>query len=512
MGTAAFAETPSDTLVYGTSLAQVISLDPHQGQEATSLEIMANLYDRLVGSMPDGSLPPQLAESWEIRETSITFKLRENAVFASGRPVTAEDVVWSLNRLMAMDQAPSSKLKPAGYTKENIGGMLHAIDARTFRIDLTGNIAPDLLLYRLSEVAASIVDREAVESNAVNGDNGNEWLRTNGAGSGPFALKRWSPNDIVLMEGREDYWAGAPKLKRVIMRHVPESQVERLMLEGGDIDIAGALSAGDTLHFQGSDSVTIQQVPTGGFYVLAMNMERKELAEPKVREAIFKSIDYAGIASAILGPYGRVRHIPVPENYASAIPDPEGWSYDPTAAKAILEEAGYGDGFTVNIKTIAQTPRVDLATSVQAALAEIGITANVVQGSGADIISAHRARDFDILIPQTGAYMPNVMGSMEQFSSNPDNSREANNAGNFVWRSAWDIPELTEVTAAALREQDTTKRATLYTEMQEQFVRAVPAVFPMFERFLPVAVSNRVVGYQGHAQNVVRLENVTKAD
>jgi peptide/nickel transport system substrate-binding protein len=177
-----------------------------------------------------------------------------------------------------------------------------------------------------------------------------------------------------------------------------------------------------------------------------------------------------------------------------------------------LKEAGFGDGFTLNIKTISQTPRVDLATSIQAALAEIGITANVVQGSGADIISMHRARDFDLLIPQTGAYMPNVMGSMEQFSSNPDNSREANNAGNFVWRSAWEIPELTKVTAEALRERDKEKRGELYVSMQNQFIDAVPAVFPMFERFLPLAVSSRVEGYNGHPQNVTRLENVTKTD
>lgn len=508
----AIAATPEDTLVYGTSLAQVISLDPHQGQEVTALEIMANLYDRLVGSEPDGTLTPQLAESWDLAADSITFHLRQDATFASGEPVTADDVVWSLIRLMKMDQAPSAKLTPAGYTADNIESMVHAVDDHTFRLDLTGDIAADLMLYRLSEVAASVVDRATVEAQDANGDLGNGWLRTNGAGSGPFLLTRWSPNDIVLMDAREDYWDGAPKLSRVVMRHVPESQVERLMIERGDIDIAGALSAGDIGYFRDSADVAIQSIPTGGFYVLAMNMNRPELADPKVREAIFRSIDHAGIETAILGPYGRTRHVPVPMDFDYAIPDPDGWGYDPDAARALLEEAGYGDGFSVTIKTIAQTPRVELATAVQAGLAEIGITANVVQGSGADVVSMHRARDFDILIPQTGSYMPNVMGSMEQFSSNPDNSVEANNAGNFVWRSAWDIPELTAVTAQALRENDPVKRGALYEQMQQQFVDAVPAVFPMFERFQPIAVSTRVQGYKGHAQNVVRLEDVTKTD
>jgi len=506
------AKTPADTLVYGTSLAQVISLDPDQGQEATALEIMANLYDRLVISTADGEIRPQLAQSWEIGPDAITFHLDPAAKFASGRPVTAADVVWSLTRLMTLNQAPAAKLAMTGYSKDDIASKLHAIDDHTFRIDLSGQVAGDFLLYRLAEVAGSVLDSKEILSHATDGDQGNGWLRTHSAGSGPFTLQSWKPNEMVVMQARPDYWGGAPKLKRVIMRHVPESQVERLMLEKGDIDIAGSLTAGDIQHFADSDDVKIDKVPTGGFYVLAMNMERPELANPEVREAIFRAIDYDGIEKAILGPYGRVRHIPVPVNYAGAIPDPAGWSYDPAAAKKMLAEAGYPDGFSLTIKTIAQTPRVEIATAVQAGLAQIGIKAEVVQGSGADIVAQHRARDFDILIPQTGAYMPNAMGAMEQFSSNPDNSKAANNAGNFVWRSAWDIPDLTKLTEAAMKENDPAKRLALFGEMQQTFVKDVPAVFPMFERFLPLAISTRVQGYVPHPQQVVRLEAVTKAD
>lgn len=506
------AATPDDTLVYGTSLAQMISLDPHQGQDVSALEIMANLYDRLVSSTPDGRLEPQLAERWDITDTDITFHLRRDAAFASGRPVTAEDVVWSLSRLMKLNQAPASKLSLTGYNKKNIDELVTVIDPHTVRVALTGDVAGDLLLYRLSEVATSVLDRDVIEAHEVDGDLGNGWLRTRAAGSGPFTLQSWRPNDIVLMNARQDYWGGAPKLSRVVMRHVPESQIERLMLERGDIDIAGALSSGDIGYFEQSDTVTIQSIPTGGFYVIAMNMEMPELANPLVREAIFRSIDYKGIESAFLGPYGRERHVPVPIDYADAVPDPKGWTYDPERARELLTEAGYPDGFDVTIKTIAQTPRVELATAVQAGLSRIGITANVVQGSGADIVSQHRGRNFEILIPQTGSYMPNVMGAMEQFSSNPNNAREANNPGNFVWRSAWDIPELTKITARALRENDPTERSRLFVQMQEQFIDAVPAVFPMFERFQPIGVSDRVQGYHGHPQNVVRLDNVTKTE
>lgn len=508
----AYAETPANTLVYATSLAQVISLDPHQNSDATSTEIMSNLYDRLLAATADGELVPQLATSWEVTPEAITFTLNENAKFASGRKVTSEDVVWSMTRLMKMNQAVAAKYVYAGYTADNIESLVHAVDEGTFRIDLTGEMAGDLLLFRLAEVSASIVDREVVSEHEANGDWGNDWLRVNSAGSGPFTLDRWTPNEMVILSAREDYWDGAPSLSRVIMRHVAESQVQRLMVERGDADIAATLSASDLSYFTDKEGMTIQAVPSGGFYTLAMNAGHEALGKPEVREAIYRAINFPEIETVIMGPYGTERHIPVPTSFDDAIPDPEAWAYDPEAAKQMLTDAGYGDGLTLTIKTIAQAPRVDLATAIQADLAQVGINAEVIQGAGADIVSMHRARDFDLLIPQTSAYMSNVLGSMEQFSSNPDNSLEANNAGNFVWRSAWDIPELTKLTAAAMRETDPAKRSEMYIEMQNLFVSLSPAVFPMFERANPLVIRDAVQGYVGHPLSAVRLEDVSKTN
>jgi peptide/nickel transport system substrate-binding protein len=136
---------------------------------------------------------------------------------------------------------------------------------------------------------------------------------------------------------------------------------------------------------------------------------------------------------------------------------------------------------------------------------------NIQQGNGSEIIAAHRARDFDLLIPQTSAYMPNVLGSMEQFTSNPDNSLAANNAGNFVWRSAWDIPELTALTAKASMEPDAKKRGALFVQMQNDFVAAKPAVLPLFERFEPIVLNADVKGYVGQPSQTTRLDDVTKS-
>nr|NTB10217.1 ABC transporter substrate-binding protein [Agrobacterium fabrum] len=503
-----FAKTPNDQLIVATSLAQVLSLDPHQATEAKANEIMANLYDRLISVDGSGKVSPQLAERWETDEKGITFHLRE-ANFASGNPVTSADVVYSFSRLLKMNQAAAANLKRVGYNADNVDKLVTAPDEKTVRIGLSGETTSELLLYRLAMVIASVVDSKELKSHEVDGDWGNGWLRTNSAGSGPFTLNRWSPNEIIILEANKDYVAGSPKMRRVIVRHVPESQVERLMLDRGDIDIASALTAADLATFNNKEGFQIQRVPTGGFYVLSMNAGKEPLSNPKVREAIAYGIDYKGMEKTIMGPYGRARTVPVPENFEYAIPSPD-WKLDVPKAKALLKEAGYENGFTLNLKTIAQTPRIDLATAIQASLSQIGIKVNIQQGNGSDVIAAHRARDFDLLIPQTGAYMPNVLGSMEQFSSNPDNSLAANNAGNFVWRSAWDIPELTALTAKASLEPDAKKRGEIYTQMQEMFVAQKPAVLPMFERFEPIVLNVRVKDYVGHPSQTTRLENVTK--
>nr|WP_245319012.1 ABC transporter substrate-binding protein [Consotaella salsifontis] len=509
---AAFAATPKDQLVIGTSLAQVLSVDPQQGTEEKTQQILANAYDRLVynDDQDQNTIKPQLAESWEVGDKAITFHLRD-AKFASGNPVTAGDVVFSLVRLMKLSQAASGYFKSAGYTADNIESKVRAVDERTFQIDLTDDVVPEDLLYRLAMGVSCIVDSAEVKKHVNADDYGNEWLRTHTAGSGPYKLRSWTPNGMVILEANEEYWGEKPAMRRIIMRHAPESQTARLMLEHGDIDIADAMTAPDIMSFVGKDGFTIEKTKIGGFYALAMNAGEEPLSNPLVRQAIAYGIDYDGIAKTILGPYGRPRNVPVPEDWKGAIANPD-WSFQPEKAKELLAKAGYPDGFSLTIKTIAQPPRVDMATAIQATLDQIGIKVSINQGSGAEIVADHRARKFDLLLPQASAVMPNALGAMNDFVTNPDNSKEANNAGSMVWRSAWDIPEINALRDETSRERDDGKRVALIKEIQEKFIAESPAVLPMFERFSPVVMTGRIDGYKGNIWSLTRFEQITKKD
>ncbi|MEH0875633.1 ABC transporter substrate-binding protein [Pectobacterium cacticida] len=504
------AVTPNNQLVIATSLAQILSVDPQQGTEPKTQEVLAAVYDRLVyaDDADKNAIKPQLAEKWDIDDTGITFHLRP-AKFSSGNPVTAQDVAFSLTRLLKLNQSASAYYKSAGYTADNIDSLINVIDTKTFRIDLTDNVTAEDLLYRLAMGISSVVDSIEVKKHIDHNDYGNAWLRNHVAGSGPFTLRRWVPNDTVILEANNAFWGETPAMQRVIMRHVPESQTARLMLERGDVDIANALTAPDVKSFITNHAFKVEQVKIGGFYVLAMNASHKPLNNPLVREAIAYGIDYQGIANTILGPYGRQRNVPVPEDWEGAIANPD-WSFQPEKARQLLTEAGYPNGFTLTLKTIAQPPRVDIATALQANLAQIGIRIEIKQGNGADIVSAHRARDFDLLLPQATAIMPNALGAMNDFVTNPDNRLEAKNAGNFVWRSAWDIPELNALRNQASSERDPAKRAALIKTLQEKFIAEKPAVLPMFESFAPIVLQNKVKGYNTNLWSLNRLEHVTK--
>ena len=142
----AFAETPDDQLVVGFSMTNVLTLDPAAITGREPVQILANVYDGLVSldAKDRAKVNPDLAESWEIAPDgkSITFHLREGATFASGNPVTAEDVVWSLNRLMTLNLAQASFLKTHGFTADNAAASFTAPDAKTVVVTLPKPVDP----------------------------------------------------------------------------------------------------------------------------------------------------------------------------------------------------------------------------------------------------------------------------------------------------------------------------------------------------------------------------------
>lgn len=352
------AETPADQLVVATTMSNILTLDPAAITGRETVQVLNNIYDTLVILSPqDRSVQPRLAERWEIAEDrkSIRFHLRDDAKFASGNPVTAGDVSWSLKRLLARNLAQSSFLKTRGFTLEDADKAFVAEDDHTFVLNLPKPDDPSLLLMVLAQNGpGSILDSKTVLENEKDGDLGAAWLTLNSAGSGPFMLTQWKSNEYIILTRNDDYWGEKAAMKRVLMRHLPESQSQRLLLEKGDIDVAYSLQAPDLKSLEADKAITIASTPGSGFYYLSVSMKDERFANKKVREALRYLIDYEGLDKAVMPYYGKLHQRPLSSGVLGALPD-QGYKLDVEKAKALLAEAGYPDGFTTTLRVLRKT-------------------------------------------------------------------------------------------------------------------------------------------------------------
>jgi peptide/nickel transport system substrate-binding protein len=220
------AATPPNMLVQAWQIDDLITLDPAEVFEFTGAEYAANVYDRLVTYPVDdvANLQGHVAESWQIADDgrTYTFKIRDGITFHSGNPLTAEDAVFSLQRVIKLNQTPAFILTQFGFTPENVEQQIEVVDERTFTVVLDQPYAPTFFLYCLTATVGSVVDKQEVLAHEQDGDLGYGWLKTASAGSGPFKLRSWKANESINLDRNDDYWLGQPGFERVITRHIAE--------------------------------------------------------------------------------------------------------------------------------------------------------------------------------------------------------------------------------------------------------------------------------------------------
>ena len=507
------AATPADTLIIADAIDDIVSLDPAQIFEFSGTDLANNVYDTLVELDPEnlGPLVPGIAESWSVGDDgkTFTFKLRKDLKFQSGNPITAEDAAFSLRRVIILEKTPSFILTQFGFTKDNVQETIKAVDAHTLQITTDKPYAPSFFYNCLTAPVASIVDMKLAMSHEKDGDLGHEWLKTNSAGSGAYKLKSWKPNESYVLEANPDYWRGAPAMKRVFVRHIAESATQRLLLEKGDIDVARNLSTDDVLAIEAKDGLKVETDLKGRIWYLALSQKHPVLSKPKVREALKWLVDYQGIVDTFMRGQYIVHQAFLPLTFPGELKE-KPYGLDVAKAKALLAEAGHPDGFEVDIFVRNVPERLELAQSIQNTLGQAGIKASLVTGTGKQILTKYRARQHEIYLGDWGPDYPDPHTNADTFAHNPDNSDAGNHTGKLAWRNAWDIPEMTKLTAAAVIEKDTDKRAEMYRDIQREHQKVSPFVI-MFQKVIPNSMRDNVVGLNtGGAVHDVFYWKVTK--
>ena len=463
---ALMAETPADTLVIAEAIDDIVSLDPQEAYEFSGLDVVNNTYDGLVEIDPATlQMMPGLAESWSVADDGVTytFKMKPGLTFSSGNPVRAEDAAYSLQRAIKLNKTPAFILNQFGWTIENVDSMITASgDTLTLKVDKP--YAPTFLYNCLTAGIASIVDAETVKTHDVGGDMGNEWLKSNSAGTGAYTLKSFKANEGYVLEMRPGYWRGDAKIAKIFMQHVPEAATERLQLEKGDVDIARSMTPTDFEGMAGNADVVTQNDVGGQVYYLSFNQKNENYKNAKFLDAMRWSVDYQGMADTIMKGAVIPHQAFLPKGYLGALEDLP-YSLDVEKAKALLAESGITDPKVV-LTVRNSADRMDVAQSIQNTFGQVGITVELKTGEGAEQLKEYRARLHDATLQTWGPDYPDPNTNSSTFAENPDNSDAAGNTGYLAWRNAYDPGEMTAESKAAVLEQDSAKRVEMYKALQ----------------------------------------------
>jgi peptide/nickel transport system substrate-binding protein len=360
------------------------------GVNRQAIQLHWNTYDRLVRfgtkTQPDGTLyydyfhiEGELAERFEISadKRSITFYLRPEATFHDGTPVTAADVKWSLDRIVA---------SPIGKAQFSTGSMtspdqFEVVDPHTIRVTTP---KPDrFTLPNMALTYPIIINSTLAKTHATEADPfAAEWLKTNVAGGGPYKLDNFAPGQSLTLSRNETWKNGTlPGFRRVLWQAVPAAQSRRSSLEKGDADLVQDLPPQDVVSLEHAPNVKMVGVPMAGvFQFIGMNGTKAPFDNVKVRQAVAYALPYQQMFDAALFKRGRPLFGGVNGKAdGTEYPQPLGYDTDAAKAKALLTEAGFPNGFdtTFSFELSNATIAEPLSLLVQEALGKIGIRVTI---------------------------------------------------------------------------------------------------------------------------------------
>ena len=460
-------------------------------------EVPFNIFDRLVDVEVDADgnskIVPSLAESWDISDDGLeyTFHLRQGVKFHNGNDFTAEDVAYTFHRLLTVeggvntefiDQIKGADELLAGETDTLEG--VEVVDDYTIKVTLKEPFAG--FLASISSPGVSIYDSEATE--AAGDQFGMDPAVT--VGTGPFEFASWSFNNQLVLTRNEDYWKGASELPGVVIKIIQDTETQSMMFESGELDILDLDYAADSVdRFTETYPDQIVQGPRVGIVYFTMNFNKEPFQDVRVRKAVQMSIDRQAILDALYGGRGQVEQGIFPHGLIGFNPDQEEIKYDPEAAKALLAEAGYADGFDMEIA--ADSSASDTMTMaleiVSDQLAEVGINAEIKNYDESTWLETRKSGELGSFMSTWSADYNDPDNFIYTFFGNEEKTK--------IRSINYPDTEVMERVAKARTIVNEDERLAEYKALEEKIVHEDAAWVPMFSRLHLFAVSKRVQGF-----------------
>ena len=446
------------------------------------LSLVAQTNDFLVTRDNKGDLQPALATSWEpIDPTTMRFHLRQGVKFSDGVEFTADDVVFTLNRV----QDPKAAYGQAARISQVQSTT--AVDKYTVDIK-TKSIFPTLTLG-LSDIL--------IEPKHYYEKVGAEMVASHPMGTGPFIFQEWVPGDHYTLRRNRDYWAGAPKIDRLLIRAIPDGASRVAALVSGEAQIIEEVPVDLIDQVNASGTARIDEIGTTVGLVLTFNPTIKPFDNPKIREAFDYAIDKPLIFKQILKGLGELLQGQVlTKGVIGWNPDLKARPYDPAKAKRMLQEAGYDFNTpvvltTLNGKYVSDT---DISNAAAGMLNQIGVkaTVEIVEGGVFQQMTTSQ---------KWGALHVNGWYSLG----------DADFAA--VWytkgggRTLWIDPEYERLFVVARSTLDKAEREKTYHQMMAILNQQNPALF-LFGLPSLYGVGKNVSGFGAASDKILRLTQV----
>ncbi len=500
----------SQTLIMADDQSDVKTLDPGREFEFAAAFVDLNAYDTLVvpkSATDFTSFVPFLAKGIKVSPDGLeyTFTLRDDVKFASGNPLTSDDVKFSLMRLKNVKGNPGWMADPL---KE-----VQIVDAHTVKTVLTESFADWLAV--LAGPNAAIMDSKLVKEHggsdsatADKDDKSEEWLNQHSAGSGPFILTGWQKNEVITLERNPNYFLGPAKLAKIEVRDVTSPATQKLQIEKGDVDVAVNLTPDLVAPLKGNPKVKIitgQSLDNMYMGLTTSPTMDANLAKKEVRRAIRYAIDYDGILAltnnqAVRGPaVYSVGILGLTAADASRL-NPK---HNPAKAKELLAQAGLAKGFSFKLAYGTGPSPVGItyesvAQKVQADLKKVGINVQLAPTEFLTMLTTYRAKKSPAVISYN---QPDYLGSSDWLGQMIQHT--------WAPRLYFDSPTLKDLAKKANAELDQQKRIGMIQDILKRLVDDGPYVM-LVQGKVQVVVRPNVQGYVYQPLGTARMFGVSK--
>ncbi len=446
-------------------------LDPHTVSSYSSYQILNNVLEGLTFYDDELNLVPWLAESWEQSEDGLTwtFHLREGVKFHNGREMTAEDVKWSFERLIDPETGGGNAARVGPPDTK-----IEVIDDYTVAVTHPEpfGIFPQSLGF---DKSTGIVAKESLNEQGI---------FVEPIGTGPFKISEVEGTTRILLEKHEDYWQeGLPYLDAIEIQPIPDDPVREAALRGGEVDWVLAIAPQNYQSLQEDPNIVVDTAPQLSYDYMGINLTRKPLDDVRVRQAIALALDreqiaqagYFGLAETIQGPVG-----PGSPWYFDYAP----YDRDVERAKELLAEAGYPDGFEMELlPTVQYGETVRAAQVIQQQLAEIGITASIKAPEWSEWLELEGNFKYD-------AYICNWNGLIDA-DQYYYLQHKSDQMFNFT---GYNNPEFDELVTEARSTSDFDERYQLYEQLNQILVDDAPYIY-MYNKLEIRAYAPHVKGF-----------------